>query len=281
MDKPRIIARRTVAIIQARMSSSRLPGKVLLDIGGQPMLARVVERTRLAQTLDKVVVATTGDPSDDPIAALCDQRGYPCYRGSLHDVLDRYYQSAKAFDAQVIVRVTADCPLIDPALIDRTVRAFWGQAENSVSYSVISSPESLSNVDKNFPWDFAANRLPPPWGRTYPIGLDTEVCAFQALERAWKEADQPYQREHVMPYLYDHGAFRVLLLNTEPDYGTMRWTVDTAEDLELVRKIYAHFDPRWDFSWQEVIELFKRQPSLAQINQQVQHKDFREVDSRR
>ena len=281
MDKPRTVARRIVAIIQARMSSNRLPGKVLLDIGGQPMLARVVERTRLAQTLDKVVVATTSDPSDDPVAALCAQRGYHSYRGSLHDVLDRYYQSAKAFDAQVIVRVTADCPLIDPALIDRTVRAFLGQAENSASYSMISSPESLSNVDKNFLWDFAANRLPPPWGRTYPIGLDTEICTFQALQRAWKEADQPYQREHVMPYLYDHGAFRVLLLNTEPDYGSLRWTVDTAEDLELVRQIYTHFDPRWDFSWQEVIELFKRQPSLAQINQQVQHKDFREVDSRR
>jgi len=281
MDNPGTTARRIVAIIQARMSSSRLPGKVLLDIGGQPMLARVVERTRLAHTLDEVVVATTSDPFDDPVAALCAQRGFPSYRGSLHDVLDRYYQSAKAFSAQVIVRITADCPLIDPSVIDQTVRAFLGEAENTESYSAISSPESFSDLDANFPWDFAANRLPPPWGRTYPIGLDTEVCTFQALARAWEEANQPYQREHVMPFLYDHGAFRALLLNTEPDYGVLRWTVDTAEDLELVRQIYTHFEPRWDFSWQEVIELFKRQPSLAQINQKVQHKDFRDVDSRR
>ena len=281
MDEPRNVARRIVAIIQARMSSSRLPGKVLLDISGQSMLARVVERTRLAHTLDEVVVATTSDPSDDPVADLCAQRGYPNYRGSLHDVLDRYYQSAKAFAAQVIVRITADCPLIDPSVIDQTVRVFLGEAENPESYSVISSPETRSNLDKDFPWDFAANRLPPPWGRTYPIGLDTEVCTFQALTRAWKEADQPYQREHVMPFLYEHDAFRVILLNTEPDYGALRWTVDTSEDLELVRQIYAHFEPRWDFSWQEVIELFKRQPSLARINQKVQHKDFRDVDSRR
>lgn len=286
MDKPqsvpqRYVGRRIVAIIQARMSSSRLPGKVLRDIGGQPMLARVVERTRLAQTLDEVIVATTSDPSDDPIAIFCAQRNYPFYRGSLHDVLDRYYQGAQAFSAQVIVRITADCPLIDPAVIDQTVRAFLGQAGSDTSCSVISSPESRMGPDEDFPWDFAANRLPPPWGRTYPIGLDTEICTFQALEQAWKEADQPYQREHVMPYLYDHGAFRAILLNTEPDFGRLRWTVDTAEDLELVRQIFAHFAPRWDFSWLEVVELFKRQPSLARINQQVQHKDFRDVDSRR
>lgn len=245
------------------------------------MLVRVVERTRLAQVLDEVVVATTSDPSDDPVAGLCAQQNYACYRGSLYDVLDRYYQSAKSFAAQVIVRITADCPLIDPGVVDQTVSAFLGQPAAVASCSVISAPESRLRADPGLPWDFAANRLPPPWGRTYPIGLDTEVCTFQALEQAWEEADQPYQREHVMPYLYDHGAFRTILLNSEPDYGKLRWTVDTAEDLKLVRQIYAHFDPRWDFSWLEVIELFKRQPSLAQINQKVQHKDFRDVDSRR
>lgn len=272
---------KTIAIIQARMGSSRLPGKVLLDISGQPMLARVVERSRLAHTLEEVVVATTSDPSDDPVAALCAQRGYVCYRGSQHDVLDRYYQAAKTFAAGVIVRITADCPLIDPAVIDQTVGAFQGQVSSDTSFSVINSPDSTSDPDNGPPWDFAANRLPPPWGRTFPIGLDTEVCTFRALERAWKEADKPYQREHVMPYLYDHGAFRALLLNTEPDYGTLRWTVDTAEDLQLVRQIYTNFAPRWDFSWLEVIDLFERQPSLAQINRQVQHKDFRAVDPRR
>jgi len=131
------------------------------------------------------------------------------------------------------------------------------------------------------PYDFAANRLPPPWGRTYPIGLDTEVCTFHALETAWKEAREPHQREHVMPYFYDHQErFRILLVNHDQDYGDMRWTVDTAEDLELVRQIFARFAPRGDFSWLEVLELFQREPELARINAQVRHKTYDEVDNR-
>jgi spore coat polysaccharide biosynthesis protein SpsF len=264
---------RTIAIIQARMGSSRLPGKVLLDIAGQPMLSRVFERARRARTLDGVAVATSSDPSDDAVNSLCADRGYPCYRGSLHDVLDRYYQAARLFEADVIVRLTADCPLIDPGVIDKTVNAFL-EIPNIVS-DRMDSPSP-------FPYDFAANRLPPPWHRTYPIGLDVEVCSFQALEHAWKEADQPYHREHVMPYLYDQpGRFQLLLVDHETDYGALRWTVDTAEDLELVRQVYAHFPGRDDFSWLEVLELFEREPELASINAQVQHKSLTDVDERR
>lgn len=269
----------TVAIIQARMSSSRLPGKVLLEIAGQPMLVHVVERTRRAQTVHQVVVATTTDPSDDPIQHLCQARGYPFYRGSLHDVLDRYYQAARQFQAEVIVRITADCPLIDPGVIDHTVRAFFGG----------------TNPPR---WDFAANRLPPPWKRTYPIGLDTEVCTFAALEQAWQKADELYQREHVMPYLYQNspvfdslnlppqlpplqpGQFRLLLVNHSPDYGAFRWTVDTPADLELVRQIFARFPGRDDFTWQEVLRLFEQEPRLAQINAHVLHKTAFDVDHR-
>lgn len=261
--KPKILV-----IVQARMSSSRLPGKVLLDIGGQPMLARVVERARRARTIDGVVVATTTDPADDAIAAFCSSRGYDCYRGSLHDVLDRFYQAACTFEAEGIVRLTGDCPVIDPLLIDEAVCAFSGTQE-------INSQASMAC----FPYDFVANRLPPPWRRTYPIGLDTEVCSFQVLERAWKEATQPHQREHVMPYLYEQeGRFRILVLNHDPDYGDMRWTVDTPEDLEVIRQVYAHFGGRDDFSWLEVLDFFERNPQLAQINRQVYHKDYREVD---
>ena len=114
-----------IAIIQARMASSRLPGKVLLDIGGQPMLARVVERVKRARTVERVVVATTTDPSDDPVERLCQERGYPCYRGSAQDVLDRYYQAARLFGAEIVVRITADCPAVDPGLIDETVKALY------------------------------------------------------------------------------------------------------------------------------------------------------------
>jgi len=257
------------------MGSSRLPGKVLLDIAGQPMLARVVERTRQARKVDEVVVATTTDPSDDAVVALCQRRGYPYYRGSLYDVLDRYYQTAKTFGAEVIVRITADCPLIDPGVIDRTVQEFM-----------------LAGVD------FAANRLPPPWRRTYPIGLDTEVCTFAALERAWREADLPHHREHVMPYLYEpatsnqqlpggslFSTFRVLVVNHDVDgdrksLGHLRWTVDTAEDLNLIRQIYAHFPGRDDFTWLDVLELVQHNPELGQINADVQHKTLRDVDER-
>ncbi len=253
----------TLAIIQARMSSSRLPAKVLQDIAGKPMLLRVVERARQASTVDGVVVATTSDLSDDAVAALCTQHGLPFYRGSLHDVLDRYYEAARQFGAEVIVRVTGDFPLIDPGVIDTVVNAF------------------LAGDSAGRPYDFAANRLPPPWKRTYPIGLDTEVCTFQALERAWKEASLPHEREHVMPYLYEEeGRFRVLVLDYPQDYGSYRWTVDTPEDLELVRQIYARLPDPDHFTFLDVIELFEREPDLAKVNQQVKAKDYRDVDER-
>ncbi len=263
---------RTIAIIQARMGATRLPGKVLLDIGGQPMLVRVVERVRRAGRLDGVVVATTIQSQDDPVADLCQKRGYACSRGSLQDVLDRYYQSARSAGATEVVRITADCPAMDPQLIDLTVNEFRRAGA-----------------------DFAANRLPPPWSRTYPIGLDVEVCTFAALERAWREADQPFQREHVMPYLYEGipaGAlrstrnavavsprgFRVLLVNHDPDYGVLRWTVDTTPDLELLRRVYARFDNQDTFSWTDVLALFEREPELTGINASIPQKSGLEAE---
>lgn len=251
MDKTR-----TVAIIQARMASSRLPGKVLLEISGKPMLSWVVERVRLSSKIDEIVVATTREKGDDAIAAFCERAGVAYIRGSHHDVLDRFYQAARAHQADVILRVTADCPFIDPEVIDHLLDRFM---EERV--------------------DFAANRLPPPWKRTYPIGLDAEVCTFTALERAWKEAREPFEREHVMPYFYDQeGRFRILLIHHEPDYGGMRWTVDTPQDLELARKIAACFKGRIDFSWYEIIQLFQAHPELAEINASVSAKMTQDVD---
>lgn len=256
---------RVVAIIQARMSSSRLPGKVLLDIAGEPMLARVIARTSRATTVQQVLVATTTDASDGPVAARCDSMGISYTRGSLHDVLDRYYQAASQAQADVVVRVTGDCPAIDPDLIDDCVMAL---------------------LDGSF--DFTCNRLPPPFTRTYPIGLDTEVCTFTALEKAWSEATEPFHREHVMPYLYEgvelslvsdglsegisqHG-FKIAQLHHHPDYGRMRWTVDTPEDLEFMRQVYARFEGRDDFSWKDVLDLVQAEPELAAINSTVRHK---------
>jgi len=263
----------SVAIIQARMGSSRLPGKVLLDIAGKPMLRRVIERVQCAKMLDELVVATTLDPSDDPLAAFCTERGYACHRGSQFDVLDRYYQAAVNLQAEIVVRITADCPVIDPDLINNALEVYM---ESGV--------------------DFIANRLPPPFGRTYPIGLDIEICSFNALSRAWKEATQAYQREHVMPYLYEDvhlqvisptqscgtsgRGFKVLLLNHVPDRGSSRWTVDTPADLEFIREVYAHFGGREDFSWLEILDLVQKNPELARINESVEHKNLHDIDER-
>ena len=269
----------TVAIIQARMASSRLANKVLLDIGGQPMLVWVVERVRRAKSIDQVVVATTIDPSDDTIQALCQTRGYPCYRGSAFDVLDRYYQAAQMYRADIIVRITADCPLMDPDLVDHLVNAFTGSTTIDTD-SAVAKPQ-LANHDSRFPYDFAATRLPPPWGRTYPVGLDIEVCSFDGLQLAWEEAALPHQREHVMPFFYEQPErFRIFLLNHKEDYGYLRWTVDTQPDLELIRAIVNRFAGRDDFSWLEVLALVQDDPSLSQINAQVKPKDYRLTDER-
>ncbi len=263
-----------VAIIQGRMASSRLPGKILLDIQGQPMLARVYERVRRSKAVSQIVVATTTDASDDRVEHFCLDRGYACYRGSQFDVLDRFYQAARIFQAEVVTRITADCPVIDGDVIDATLSALWGCANwQDVLAKIPSNPHPVV--------DFAADRLPPPWRRTFPIGLDVEVCTFAGLERAWKEAQQPYQREHVMPYFYDQeGRFRIKVIDHDPDYGALRWTVDTQDDLDLLRQVFARFDGRDDFSWLEVLALFEREPNLGLINAGVQHKTVHDIDSR-
>ena len=222
------------------------------------MLARVVDRARRARELDELVVATTTNTQDDVIESLCLKRVYPCFRGHAIDVLDRIYQAARHYRADVVVRLTADCPLIDPEVIDGTVEGF---------------------LSADPPVDFAANRL--PGRRSSPIGLDTEVCSMAALERAWREADQPHQREHVMPYLYEQpGRFRTLLVWNDADHSHHRWTVDTPEDLALVRRIFKHFNGRDTFSWRDVLGLFEREPSLANLNARVAHKSEYDVDPR-
>jgi len=271
---------KNVAIIQGRMASSRLPGKILADIAGQPMLSRVFTRTVRAKTLDEVIFATTTDSSDDPVAEYCDFAGISCTRGSLFDVLDRYYQTASQAKADVVVRITADCPVIDPDLIDDVVN------------TLISDRSSVNSGQ----FDFAANRLPPPWGRTYPIGLDVEVCTFKVLKKAWKEAKEPQHREHAMPYFYEGvkltrqsrtleigispRGYNVALLHHTTDFGDYRWTVDTPEDLEFIREVYSRFNGRDDFSWKEVLDLIHDEPKLMEINAGVQHKTLKDIDKR-
>jgi spore coat polysaccharide biosynthesis protein SpsF len=238
---------RTVIIIQARMGSTRLPGKILLGLAGEPMLARVVSRARRSALASAVVAATTTESADRAVVELCAARGWPCFAGSRDDVLDRFYHAARLHAADVVVRLTADCPFIDPGVIDQVIRAF-------------REGESV---------DYASNVLPP---RTFPRGLDTEVFSFAALERAWHEDDNPAWREHVTPFLYRHPErFRLRRVAAGADYSNLRWTVDTPEDRELAVRVYDAFGHD-RFSWQDVLALLGRYPEWLELNRHVEQK---------
>jgi glutamate-1-semialdehyde aminotransferase/spore coat polysaccharide biosynthesis protein SpsF (cytidylyltransferase family) len=228
-----------VAIVQARMGSSRLPGKTIADVAGRPLLLRVVERVRNARLVDKVVVATTDESADDPIAILCQAEEVQYFRGSENDVLDRFYRTARANSADIAVRITADCPLIDPAVIDKVVARFQ-----------LGDCDYVSNTFRY----------------TYPDGLDTEVFSFAALEQAWREAKKPSEREHVTPYLRTE-KFRTANVESESPValGKFRWTVDHPADLEFVRRIYEEFSGNGHFGYQDIFHLLRERPELATI----------------
>ncbi len=235
-----------IAIVQARMSSTRLPGKVLADVYGRPMLWRVVSRLGRARLVDKVLVATSENPSDDAIARFCEQEGICCFRGSETDVLDRYYQAARAHHADVVVRITSDCPLIDSVVVDKVVERFL-----------------------NGRFDYVSNAL----RYTYPDGLDTEVFSFEVLDQAWREATKNSEREHVTPYLRS-GKFRVE--NVENDRllpRKLRWTVDEPADLEFVRKVYAGFSGKDHFGMTEVLNFLSHESTLQELNSSVLSND--------
>ena len=234
-----------VAIIQARMSSTRLPGKVLRVIGTEAMLDLVVKRARRASLVTQVVVATTTEAEDDVLASYCKSSGVPYFQGSLLDVLDRYYEAAKEFKADAIVRITSDCPLIDGGIVDKVVQAF-----------IEGKP------------DYASNSLT----RTYPRGLDTEVFTWHALEKAWLEARKSYQREHVTPYIYENPSlFKLLPVSAEKDYSQYRWTVDTPEDLDFMRAVSEKLNLA-EATWEQVLRLLEQEPALAMINSHIEQK---------
>jgi spore coat polysaccharide biosynthesis protein SpsF len=265
---------RVVAIIQARMGSTRLPGKVLADIGGRSMLGRVCDRARRAALVDQVVVATTLEPDDQQVVDECACLQVACFRGSTEDVLQRYHQAARAFGADAVVRITADCPLIDPQVIDLVVAAFQkgGQAP-------ISAKKGVCSVLKigDCPLLYASNTV----RRTWPRGLDVEVTTAAALARACREAREPYQRTHVTPYIYEHpDLFRLLAVTQRvpgpQDLGHWRWTVDVPEDLDFVRAVYGRLGGGETFSWRDVQQLLAREPALAELNRHVRQKQLGE-----
>jgi len=233
-----------VAIIQARMGSTRLPGKAMADIEGRPMLWRVVSRARQSRSLNMVAVATTIAPADDALVNLCQEMETPCFRGSEEDVLDRYYQAAKLFKAKAVVRLTADCPLLDPEVIDLVVDKFLGGG-----------------------YDFVANGM---FKRTFPDGLDTGVFTFEVLDAAWRLAELKSEREHVSPFMQKHPElFRLGEVLNDEDLSYLRWCVDEPRDLEFVRQVYRFFGSR-HFGMKELVDLLSQQPELAAINAGIQ-----------
>lgn len=232
-----------VAIIQARTGSTRLPGKVLMEICGKPLLQHVIERARKSHLIGSVVVATTSNPSDQAVVRLARKCGAEAFAGSENDVLDRYFQAAKKFKADVIVRITADDPFKDPVVIDRIITHF------------------LANRQK---LDYASNTIKP----TYPLGLDTEVFSFSGLQKAWNEATDPYDREHVTPYFYRHPElFRLANIENGEDLSSLRWTLDYEADLRFAREIYSRLYREGDiFLMNDILRLLEKEPQLAEIN---------------
>jgi spore coat polysaccharide biosynthesis protein SpsF len=231
-----------LAILQARMSSTRLPGKVLKPILGRPMLGRHIDRLKRSKMIDRLVVATSAEPSDDPIAAFCAAEGIGCHRGPLQDVLARYEGAARDNDPiDHVVRLTGDCPLADPEVIDQVIRTHLAGG-----------------------YDYSSNTNPP----TYPDGLDTEIMTREALRVMAAEASTPHEREHVTPFLYRRPErFRLGKLQNEIDRSQMRWTVDTPDDFLMVDAVYRELLPVNErFGSADILALLERRPDIAALN---------------
>ncbi|OPX90128.1 MAG: 3-deoxy-manno-octulosonate cytidylyltransferase [Pelotomaculum sp. PtaB.Bin013] len=242
---------RVVAIIQARMGSTRFPGKIMKNLFGKSVLAHVIERVKQIKSIDDVVIATTMLVGDDIVEQEAAIQEAKVFRGSEEDVLSRYYYAAQKYKAQSVVRITSDCPLIDPVVCDEIIGCFQ------------------QNV-----YDLVTNAGGDLTQRTYPRGLDTEVFSFQLLEEVFKKADVKYQREHVTPYIYEHSD-RIFYYKNQVDYSRYRWTLDTAEDFALIREIYRHlYKGKHDFYLTEVIKLIEKYPELAKLNENIKQKNI-------
>lgn len=230
---------KTVAIVQARMGSTRLPNKVMKLIGGTPMIGILLLRLSRSKRIDEIIVATSEDQRNKPLVEYVQSLGYSVFRGSENDVLDRYYQAATLANATRVLRITGDCPLIDATLVDQIVDAYD-----------VSGVDYISNTD-------------PP---TYPDGLDTEVFSYTALKRAWEETRQIYDREHVTPYIRSSGHFSVMNIANETDISDERWTVDTADDFAVITGVFDALGTAVNFTWRDVLSLRRRAPEIFAAN---------------
>jgi len=239
---------KVIGIIQARTDSTRLPNKALKDIQGKPLILHVIERVQYAKLLDKVVLATTTRSIDTPLAELVQAQGISIFRGDCDDVLDRYFQAATQCHAEVIVRITGDCPLIDPRVIDTVVQVFLQHH-----------------------YDYVANTLQP----TYPDGLDVEVFSYKTLKKAWNEATLASEREHVTAYIRNHPEqFTHYNIKNSVDLSKFRWTVDQQEDLEFVREIFKRlYTKEKIFYMEDILPLLQQHPELQEINAGIQRNE--------
>lgn len=231
-----------VAIVQARMGSTRLPNKVMKPIGGVPMIELLLARLAKSKHIDQIVLATSTDERNTTLVNHVQKLGYTCVRGSESDVLDRYLVAARQAQADVVVRITGDCPLIDPALVDQVIEQFKAQGV-----------------------DYLSNTAPA----SYPDGLDTEVFTLQALERAGRESQDPFDHEHVTPYLRKPGLYKTGTMQHSEDLSALRWTVDEPADFEVVSQVFAHFAPNIHFAWTDVLGLQRSQPALFAANHNI------------
>lgn len=240
---------KVAAIIQARMGSTRLPGKILKEILGKTLLEYQLERVERAQAIDDIIIATTTNKNDDPIVMLCEKLKVKYFRGSEQDVLLRYYEAATKFHTDVIVRLTSDCPIIDPDVIDRVIR------------------EYLNNQEKV---DYVSNTIE----RTFPRGLDTEVIPYHILEVAHKKANLPAYREHVTAYIYHNPQdYKLLNVLNEQDLSQHRWTVDTIEDFDLIDKIITNlYSNNPHFTFKDVVDLLNKNDHWFYINHYIEQK---------
>ena len=230
-------------IIQARMGSSRLPGKTLMKLDEtKTTLDFVINQLSFSKLIDRIVIATTSLDEDNVIEKKAKQLDIDCFRGSKTDVLDRYYRCAKQFEMKTIVRITADCPIIDPTIVDKVIEQF--QSGN---------------------YDYAANII----FRTYPVGTDTEIFSFNSLEKCWNEAKQPSEREHVTPFMRNKNSnFKIENIQNDQDLSHLRWTLDLKEDLILIREIVSKIKNR-PILTSDVLDLFSKEPRLISINEHL------------
>ncbi len=238
---------KTLAIIQARLGSTRLPKKVLREINGRPMLDHVVERTWRSQNIDQVVIATTEATVDQELVRYCNEKDWPVFVGSEFDVLSRYWNCAQEFVADYVVRITSDCPLVDPEIIDKVIESQWSDSDT----------------------DYTSNIAPR---RHFPRGLDVECVPIATLQRVNELAVQPKYREHVTSMIYQRpDLFSLLGVQCSMDLSSWRWTVDTKDDLLLMQKLFRHFGNN-TFRWRDAARVYYENPGWQKLNRHVEQK---------